>query len=175
MPSNIEIKTRVINREAFLTKARGISDMPEKIILQEDVFFRTDKGRLKLRKFSDGTGELIYYERSDIQGPKQCDYSIVHIPEADVLADILIPVLGIRGIVRKNRTLFMCRQTRIHFDEVENLGSFAELEVVLREGQTPEQGESIARRLMTDLGIEKSELIEAAYIDLLEEKDKGRN
>jgi adenylate cyclase class IV len=63
-------------------------------------------------------------------------------------------------------------QTRIHLDEVEDLGTFLELEVVLDEDQTTEEGAEIARKLMKDLDVADTTLIHQAYIDLLD-NDKG--
>ncbi|MFN2187221.1 MAG: CYTH domain-containing protein, partial [Candidatus Promineifilaceae bacterium] len=76
--------------------------------------------------------------------------------------------LGIRGIVRKRRWLYWVGNTRLHLDIVEGLGAFVELEVVLSTGQRIEEGEAIATSLMERLGISKGDLIEGAYIDLLE-------
>ena len=43
-----------------------------------------------------------------------------------------------------------------------------ELEVVLRAEQSPAEGQAIAADLMAQLGIQEQNLIEVAYIDLLE-------
>ena len=51
---------------------------------------------------------------------------------------------------------------------MEGLGSFLELEVVLREGQSIEDGEKIASGLMELFGVLPESLIDGAYIDLLE-------
>ena len=75
---------------------------------------------------------------------------------------------GIRGIVRKTRYLYLVGQTRIHLDDVEGLGKFMELEVVLREGQSDAEGRAIAEGLMASLGVERGDRIEGAYMDLLE-------
>ena len=64
----------------------------------------------------------------------------------------------------------MIGQTRVHCDEVEGLGDFMELEVVLDDNQTTQEGQAIAEDLMTKLGIDKSKLISGAYMDLLEAK-----
>jgi len=37
--------------------------------------------------------------------------------------------IGIKGVVRKRRMLYMIGQTRVHVDQVEGLGDFMELEV----------------------------------------------
>jgi predicted adenylyl cyclase CyaB len=58
--------------------------------------------------------------------------------------------------------------TRVHLDEVEGLGSFLELEVMLGPGQSEQEGQAIAQELMAQLGVEESDLIEGAYMDLLE-------
>jgi len=58
-------------------------------------------------------------------------------------------------------------QTRIHLDEVENLGLFVEIEVVLSLQQTVSEGVHIAEEIMEKLGISRDDLVEKAYIDLL--------
>ena len=75
---------------------------------------------------------------------------------------------GIRGVVKKVRYLYMVDQTRIHQDEVEGLGHFMELEVVMREDQSDAEGQTIAEDLMRRLEIREDALIEEAYMDLLE-------
>jgi predicted adenylyl cyclase CyaB len=69
--------------------------------------------------------------------------------------------------VRKQRTLFLAGRTRIHLDRVEGLGDFLELEVVLAEGEPADAGVREARALMHALGVESSQLVEGAYVDLL--------
>ena len=76
--------------------------------------------------------------------------------------------LGVRGVVRKKRYLYLAGQTRIHLDDVEGLGQFMELEVVLRDGQSDADGQSIAEDLMAKLGVRTEDLLEGAYMDLLE-------
>ncbi|MGA2706612.1 MAG: class IV adenylate cyclase [Isosphaeraceae bacterium] len=81
---------------------------------------------------------------------------------------ILSRVLPIVGTVRKERLLYRVGQTRIHLDQVENLGDFVELEVVLRPDQTEEEGVSIAEYLMSRLEISREQFVRKAYIDLLQ-------
>jgi len=47
----------------------------------------------------------------------------------DAMDDILKNALGLWGQVKKMRVLIMIGQTRVHFDNVEGLGDFVELEV----------------------------------------------
>ena len=58
-------------------------------------------------------------------------------------------------------------------DLVEGLGSFLEIEVVLRPGQDPSEGHAIAHELMAALGIAEEDLVSCAYADLLLEKAAG--
>ena len=55
----------------------------------------------------------------------------------------------------------------MHLDRVDGLGQFLELEVVLENQETAASGTAVAQELMADLGIEPSQLVEGAYIDLL--------
>ena len=61
-------------------------------------------------------------------------------------------------------------QTRVHCDVVENLGEFVELEVVMEDGQSVDEGMEIANDLMKKLGVNNADLIDGAYMDLLKKQ-----
>ena len=168
MPANIEIKARVRDMAGLRARAEALSDTPVQVIPQEDTFFHTHKGRLKLRRLQPDQAQLVYYERPDQDGPKRSNYHIYATSNPQGLLITLTQALGVRGVVRKTRYLYLYGQTRIHLDDVEDLGQFMELEVVLREGQSDAEGQCIAEELMVRLGVQKEDLLEGAYMDLLE-------
>ena len=135
--------------------------------MQDDTFFPCDRGRLKLRAFPAGDGQLIYYQRPDQTGPKESFFVISPTAAPDVLREALALAYGRAGRVRKRRILYLIGRTRVHLDRVEDLGDFLELEVVLTEGEPAERGVEEARRLMAALGVDPGRPIEGAYVDLL--------
>src|SRR5512139_3140429 len=169
MPANVEIKARVRAPDAFVRRLRALSDTPEELIPQTDTFFEAKSGRLKMRELKSGEAQLIYYRRIDQPGPKRSDYSIFVTKDPVGLKSVLGQALGVRGTVEKVRHLYLIGQTRVHFDEVKGLGDFMELEVVLEPGQSDQEGRRIAEELILELGIERRDLLETAYIDLLEQ------
>jgi predicted adenylyl cyclase CyaB len=168
MPANIEIKARVANPEVLEERARQLAGSAKETIRQTDTFFQVPEGRLKVREFADGSGELIFYRRPDAEGPKTSDYTLAPTADGQALCRVLAASLPVRGVVKKTRRLFMAGRTRIHLDEVVGLGSFMELEVVLAAGEDPVRGEAEAADLMQKLGITPTDLVSGAYIDLLE-------
>ena len=170
MPANIEIKARVSNLQDLKARAAALSDTPLQVIPQEDTFFHVPKGRLKLRLLAADRAQLVYYERPDQDGPKRSNYHIFETSNPDSLKETLTLAVGVRGVVRKTRYLYLAGQTRIHLDDVEGLGQFMELEVVLQDGQSDAEGQAIARDLMSRLGIKTQDLLEGAYMDLIEKK-----
>ena len=166
MARNIEIKARIASVEAVLARAASIADGAPVVIDQDDTFFAVAHGRLKLRRFADGSAELIQYHRDDRADAKASDYVRVPVADADALAEALTRACGTRGRVRKRRLLLMAGQTRIHLDCVDGLGDFLELEVVLSEGQSDAEGTAIAERLMTALAIAPEDRLAGAYLDL---------
>ena len=168
MPANIEIKARVRDFPDLRKRAEALSDTPVQVIPQEDTFFNAPRGRLKLRQLGPQHGQLVYYERDDAAGPKRSDYLLAETSDPSALKAALTAALGVRGVVRKTRYLYMVGQTRLHLDEVEGLGQFMELEVVMRPGQDDAEGQAIAHDLMTRLGVVEADLLEGAYMDLLE-------
>jgi predicted adenylyl cyclase CyaB len=169
MPANIEIKARVEDFETLQYTAASLSDAGVQVIPQEDTFFNVPSGRLKLRILSVDLGYLIFYQRPDQEGPKRSDYTLAETQDPASLKLALSQALGVRGVVRKTRYLYMIGQTRVHLDDVEGLGLFVELEVVLRDGQSDTDGQEITATLMQKLGVDPSALIEGAYMDLIEE------
>ena len=169
MPRNVEIKARVHDFEALRQRAEDLADGPVEIIEQLDTFYITPRGRLKLRVLAPDKCELIQYTRADDSTAKTSTYDIVRANDPASFSRILESALPIRGVVTKTRHLYLIGPTRVHLDEVEGLGTFMELEVVLSKGQTTEYGAAIADDLMAKLGIRKEDLISGAYIDLLEQ------
>jgi predicted adenylyl cyclase CyaB len=168
MPVNIEIKARVPDYDRLYKLAELLSERPCQVIPQEDTFFNCPHGRLKLRELSQQHGQLVYYQRADLSGPKHSDYQIFDTDNPALLKVILTQAFGVRGVVSKVRHLFIVGQTRIHLDKVKGLGDFMELEVGLSPGQSDAEGELIAQTLMQKLGVAEQDLIDSAYIDLLE-------
>jgi len=174
MPANIEIKARARDFEGIRSRAEKLSDTAVEVIPQEDIFFNVPQGRLKLRLLASDHGELIYYTRPDQEGPKRSDYHIAHTTDPENLKRVLELAYGIRGVVKKTRYLYLVGQTRVHLDDVEGLGQFMELEVVIQDGQSDAEGDAIADKLMTSLGVERSDLIDGAYMDLLEKQSQAQ-
>src|SRR5205823_5381733 len=110
---------------------------------------------------------LIFYRRANQQGPKESFYLRSPTSAPDELRESLALAYGAVGRVKKRRTLFLVGRTRVHLDQVEALGEFLELEVVLGDGERSENGAREAQRLMDTLGIDTSQLVEQAYVDLL--------
>uniref|UniRef100_UPI0037E8BDA7 uncharacterized protein n=1 Tax=Semicossyphus pulcher TaxID=241346 RepID=UPI0037E8BDA7 len=167
MPSNVEIKAIVSDPAKFAEKAAQLSQSEGTIIRQHDTFFNCSQGRLKLRDFMNESGQLIFYERPDTDGPKLSRYSISPTNDPPSLRTVLSDALGVKGEVRKERRLFLIGQTRVHMDTVEGLGNYMELEVVMRPEQAVAEGQQIAEDLMEKLGISKECLVTGAYMDLI--------
>ena len=167
MPRNVEIKARIDSIEAIAPKVAALADHGPVEILQDDTFFHCERGRLKLRTFTAAQGELIYYRRADRAQPKESFY--VRTPTSDpaTLREALALACGEAGRVRKRRTLYLVDRTRVHLDDVEGLGQFLELEVVLRDGEPAEDGVAIAHGLMAALDVVPGALVDRAYVDLM--------
>lgn len=167
---NIEIKARLYTEENFKDKiqiSKNITKTEGQIINQHDVFFSSQNGRLKLRYLKDKRSELIYYDRPDVSGPKLSTYNKVDTDDPETLETILSKSIGVKGIVKKNRILFIYESTRIHLDHVENSGYFLEFEVCLKSDETIAEGEKMAKQLLDVFSIKEQDLMTCSYLDEL--------
>ena len=175
MARNVEIKARVPQPSRLLDAVLDIADRGPTVFAQDDTFFACPNGRLKLRMFSQTEGQLIFYRRDDLAGPKLSEYVMATTAEPDALRGTLTLAYGTVGRVRKTRTLCFVGTTRIHLDDVDDLGHFVELEVVLTPEQSVEDGQAIAEDLMRRLSIEARHLVHRAYVDLLADRPDDRS
>jgi predicted adenylyl cyclase CyaB len=167
MARNIEIKARIENVSLLTPRVAALASEGPLEIAQDDTFFACDSGRLKLRAFSNDAGELIFYRRVNQPGPKESFYIRSPTSSPESLRESLSLAYGQIGRIRKYRTLFLVGRTRVHLDRVEGLGHFLELETVLVDDESAEQGVREATELMERLGIQPEQLIEGAYLDLM--------
>lgn len=173
MARNIEIKARVSpgQLEHIRKVAVARSSREAETLHQIDTFYKCRNGRLKLRQLADGKAELIAYDRPDDAGPKVSSYVRSPCVDAESFHEVLARSVGCRGIIEKNRLLIHIGQARVHLDEVIGLGTFLEIEFVLRENQSPDEGQVIIEELLAAFGVPQESLIEAAYIDLIEDEE----
>lgn len=169
MARNVEIKARIEadQFEGLRQRAREIATAGPVRLEQTDTFFQSACGRLKLREVADGAAELIFYQRPDDQGPKTSSYVRSECPSPSTMKAALAEANGILGVVKKQRELFLVGRTRIHLDRVEKLGTFLELEVVLGEPDSEEQGEQVARELIEQFNVSVAQWVSVSYFDLL--------
>lgn len=113
---------------------------------------------------------MVQYSRPDVTGPKLSQFNIIEVDEPELLHKILEASVGVLGEVKKKRYLFLHDQTRVHLDNVEELGQFLEFEVCLRPEQTVEEGTAIANKMMDIFEIGKDDLLAGAYLDELLQK-----
>ena len=168
MPSNIEIKAKLVDPQLQRSLARELCAKDPELLYQEDIFFNVPEGRLKLRVFSETKGVLVFYKRPDTKGPKASEYFLADTATPRDLEKVLSLAYGATAKVIKQRTLYMYGRTRIHLDKVQGLGDFLELEVVMQAGEPLNQGQKEAQDLMQKLSINNSDLIDCAYVDLLQ-------
>jgi predicted adenylyl cyclase CyaB len=170
MARNIEIKARARDFDSLREKAASLATDEPLFYRQQDFFYDVPRGRLKLRRFDDNTpAELIFYQRDDRDGPKASYYSRSPVTNADAMHALLAQALTTRGIVTKERHVYLAGRTRIHLDRVDGLGDFVELEVVLAPDDDEEDGAAEAHALFAKLGVSQADLVAVAYVDLLNE------
>jgi predicted adenylyl cyclase CyaB len=168
MARNIEIKARAPQFDQLLERAAALTPEAPLIFRQQDFFYDVPRGRLKLRQFDDGTpAELIFYQRDDRDGPKVSYYTRSPVTNPEAMHSLLATALTTRGIVSKERHVYLVGRTRIHLDRVDGLGDFIELEVVLGQDDDEGGGEAEAHAMFRKLGVPESDLVAQAYVDLL--------
>ncbi len=166
---NLEFKALLADTGSMLAMARALGAELWGDLRQTDTYFNVPTGRLKLRETAGYQAELIYYERAEESGRRESDYFVTPVPDAATALDVVGRALGLKAVVHKRRTLVLLDTTRIHFDNVEGLGHFLEIEVPVLDDEPA--SERRLNALISGLGLRWADCIRKSYLDLLTEKD----
>jgi adenylate cyclase, class 2 len=169
MHINYEFKAKCDDMETLESKLKQLNPRFVGTDHQVDTYFNVPNGRLKLR---EGTIEnsLIHYDRVNTPDAKQSNVTLYH-PSDNSLKQVLQKALGVKIVVDKKRKIYFLDNVKFHFDEVEDLGSFVEVEAIDKDGSIG------LERLKEQCGfyvqlfaIQKEQFIAESYSDLLAKK-----
>ncbi|GMU87225.1 MAG: hypothetical protein AMXMBFR48_24660 [Ignavibacteriales bacterium] len=165
MPSNLEIKISVPAFADLLERMQRCDCRFTATIIQKDIYYRNDKGLLKLR-VQDKGNELIFYNRDEVSSQRKSDYHILYVNNQ--AEEYFARIFTVDVTVEKTRQLYMYKNTRIHLDTVKGLGEFLELEAVVT--TSVEQAQEEFDFLFNRLHLQNYQSIRKSYSNLLKEK-----
>lgn len=140
---------------------------------QIDTYFNVTKGRLKLRE-GNIENSLIYYERTDTAGAKQSDILLYQHKADKSLKEILSKTHGIKVVVDKKRKIYFIDNVKFHFDVVEGLGTFVEVEAIDSDGSISVQKlQQQCDHYAAFFNILPSDYIAFSYSDMLMERPEN--
>jgi adenylate cyclase, class 2 len=164
---NVEFKAKIEETERYEQKLLTLNPEFKGLDHQVDTYFNVPHGRLKLR---EGTIEhaLIQYSRENIAGSKQSDVILYQHKPDPALKEILTLQFGIKKIVDKKRKIYFVDNVKFHFDVVEGLGTFLEVEAIDHSGElTAEYLKSQCDHYFQFFGLRHINLMEGSYSDML--------
>jgi predicted adenylyl cyclase CyaB len=168
----VELKAKVESLEPFRQKLDEMSAERMGTFRQIDTYYEVPAGRLKLRE-TDGEDvvQLVYYERPDVEGPKQSRVFVAELPKPQFTKQFLSSVLRVKTVVDKQRTIYRLKGTQVHLDKVEGLGTYVEFERPSEDmPQATRRARETLEKLMRTLGIKPNMLEKGSYSDLLAEQ-----
>jgi len=137
---------------------------------QVDTYFNVAQGRLKLRE-GNIENSLIWYERTNTAGAKQSDILLYHHSPDKALKDILVKLHGVKVVVDKKRKIYFIDNVKFHFDIVESLGTFVEVEAIDKTGDIGiDKLKEQCSYYSAFFNVEPSDYIAFSYSDLILEK-----
>ncbi len=134
---------------------------------QKDTYYNVSNGRLKLRE-GNIENALIWYSRADVAGAKQSDILLYKHNPDEALKLILEKIHGIKVIVEKKRKIYFIENVKFHFDRVEGLGTFVEVEAIDTNGNIgKEKLQEQCNYYANFFAIAKHGFMEKSYSDML--------
>jgi adenylate cyclase, class 2 len=170
---NIEFKATTNNLAALETLLQQHNPVFIGEDHQIDTYFNVPTGRLKLRE-GNIENALIHYERENTAGAKSSHVLLYQHQPDKTLKEILIKTLGIKAIVDKRRKIYFIKNVKFHFDTVEGLGTFIEVEAIDKDGNIgKEKLQAQCDEYAALFGIAAKDFCALSYSDMILNKFPG--
>jgi predicted adenylyl cyclase CyaB len=163
----IEFKARIKDIETAEMKLLALGPIFKGEDRQVDTYFNVSSGRLKIRE-GNIESALIWYDRPDDASSKLSKVLLYkHQPDPS-LKEILIHANGVKTVVDKRRKIYFVDNVKFHFDEVELLGKFIEVEAIDETGESGiEKIQAQCDHYSAFFDIQPEEFMSTSYCDML--------
>ncbi len=164
---NVEMKAKCHQPDKIHEYLRSKGAIDKGVDHQIDRYFDVERGRLKLRS-GNIENSLIYYERENLEGPKSSLIELYKTMDPKSLSEVLDKVLPLKVVVDKKRHIYFIENVKFHVDEVEQLGSFVEIEAIDEDGIIGlEKLNQQCSYYLKELEIKDADLINVSYSDMI--------
>lgn len=164
---NIEFKAKTNKLAALETLLQTHNPLFVGEDHQVDTYFNIQSGRLKLRE-GNIENALIHYEREDLAGAKSSHVLLYQHQPDRTLKEILVKTLGIKAVVDKIRKIYFINNVKFHFDTVEGLGTFVEVEAIDKDGSIgKEKLQAQCNEYAALFGIGSEDYCSLSYSDMI--------
>lgn len=169
---NIELKIKIDDFKSITKNLKNSRATAEGVLSQIDTYFGCEGKRLKFREENGKLFRLVLYVRPDRKEAKISNFEMIDFgkKQGQALKTVLKKAYGEKVVVKKKRQLWIHKNTRIHLDKVDKLGTFLELETMVKKdlaSAKKEYGE-----IVDFLDLEKYKKLDRSYSDMLLELKK---
>ena len=177
----IEIKAKLNNREDVVEKLKALGCVFEPAITQEDVVYVKNIGSLEdfrnndvfLRIRIKNKGKILFTLKKRMSNDLDALEHEVEVSSKEEMEQALF-LMGYKEAVRVNKTRVITHHDscEICIDEVENLGSFIEMEKLTEEGNSEQIQEELFK-FFESIGIKQDDRVLSGYDILMIQKKEG--
>ena len=162
---SVEWKAEVRDPSIVRALVKRLGGVHASTSVQSDTYYRVIDGMLMKREVEGEPPEFIHYLRAPGVRPRHTRFTLYSEEQAvERFGARPIPVWV---IVEKRRECWLLDGVRVHIDEVEDLGWFVELEVLVTPDQRPEEGEAKIASIRERLGPFVGEPVARGYAELI--------
>ncbi len=134
---------------------------------QTDTYFHSKSGRLKLRE-GNIENALILYHRSDDPKARESKVILQEVAQDSRIKEILTVSNGVWTVVKKTRRIYFIDNVKFHFDKLDKLDDFVEVEAIDRTGDMPlEQLRGQCEYYRNFFGINPNQILAESYSDMI--------